>query len=56
MTYVMQNDIMNTQHMNVFLNTLMTFNVHHSSDQIREHIKILRVASEVFEDSLTPFL
>jgi hypothetical protein len=52
----MSNDIMNSQHMNVFLNTLMTFNVHHSTDQIREHIKILRVAAEVFEDSLATFI
>ena len=56
MTFVMQNEILNNQHMNVFINTLMTFNVHQSNDQIREHIKILRVAAEIFEESLVPFI
>lgn len=42
--------------MSMFLSSITDFKIHDQAFQIKEQIKIFGIASEIFEDSLAPFL
>lgn len=52
----MSTDITDTEKMTIFLSSLSDYNEHMKLQQKKEQIKIYGIASEIFEESLIPFL
>ena len=52
----MTTDITDNERMGTFLNSLVELNEHMSLSQMKEQIKQLGVAAEIFEDALVPFV
>ena len=53
---MMVQDIVDNDRMNIFLNCLSNIDEHMKLPQIKEHYKMFGVASEIFEESLVPFV